>query len=294
MRREFQEVIVAAYAAMCLIWGTTWYGIRVSLEYVPPIAGAGLRFLLAGLALYAVAAWRGRLTPPARLPWKLVLVFAAFLFGLNYILTYTSETRLDSGLVSVLFGTMPFFVFALGALAGEQTTPLIWAGAVVAFAGVAVISLGGEVRGSPLYALGVIAAAASSAFANVYAKRHSGHDPLVTLPPAMLIAGVTMTVIGAFAQPVVWTRALSLPSLEAILYLALFGSGIAFFLNIWVIKHIPVWIVGLSSLIIPIIAVFVGAFAGGEHVTLREICGTLLVIGGVGIALLQWFRNAPA
>jgi probable blue pigment (indigoidine) exporter len=142
--------------------------------------------------------------------------------------------------------------------------------------------------------LGVIAAAASSAFANVYAKRHSGHDPLVTLPPAMLIAGVTMTVIGAFAQPVVWTRALSLPSLEAILYLALFGSGIAFFLNIWVIKHIPVWIVGLSSLIIPIIAVFVGAFAGGEHVTLREICGTLLVIGGVGIALLQWFRNAPA
>jgi drug/metabolite transporter (DMT)-like permease len=271
---------------MCLIWGTTWLGIKISLQYVPPIAGAGLRFIAAGLLMYAVAAATKKLVPPSRLPWKVVLVFAAFLFGANYILTYLAETRLESGLVSVLFGTLPFFVFAFGSLAGERTTPIVWVGAAIALGGVAAISLGGEVRGSPLYALAVIGAAASSAFANVYAKRHAHHDALLTLPPAMLMAGLAMEAIGVASEPVRWTLALSAPSLLTIFYLACFGSGIAFFLNIWVIQRIPVWIVGLSSLIIPVIALFVGAIAGGEHPGMRELLGSALVVAGIAVALV--------
>ncbi len=275
---------IAAYAGMCAIWGTTWLVIKISLQYLPPIAGAGLRFVLAGLLLYAVAALRGKLT--TRLPWKLVLVLATALFGLNYVLTYMAETRLDSGLVSVLFGTLPFFVFAFGALAHERTTPRIWFGAGIAFVGVAIISLGAQVQASPLFALAAIGAAASSAFANVYAKRHAHHDPLVTLPPAMLLAGVVMTAIGAGVEHVTWTRAFSLPSLGALLYLGWLGSGIAFFLNLWVLKRIAVWIVGLSSLIIPVIAVIVGVVAGGEQFTVREAGGSALVILGVAAALI--------
>ena len=269
---------------MCAIWGTTWLVIKISLQYLPPIAGAGLRFVLAGLLLYAVAALRGKLT--TRLPWKLVLVLATALFGLNYVLTYLAETRLDSGLVSVLFGTLPFFVFAFGALANERTTPRIWLGAGIAFVGVAIISLGAQVQASPLFALAAIGAAASSAFANVYAKRHAHHDPLVTLPPAMLLAGVVMTAIGAGVEHVTWTRAFSLPSLGALLYLGWLGSGIAFFLNLWVLKRIAVWIVGLSSLIIPVIAVIVGVVAGGEQFTAREAGGSALVILGIAAALI--------
>ncbi len=238
--------VVAAYAAMCAIWGTTWLVIKISLHYLPPVTGAGLRFVLAGLFLYAVAAMRGRRPVPARLPWKVVLVFALTLFGLNYVLTYVAETRLDSGLVSVLFGTLPFFVFAFGAIARERTTPRIWIGAAIAFAGVALVSLGAQVQASPLYALAAIAAAASSAFANVYAKRHAHHDALVTLPPAMLIAGIAMMIGGTLTEPVAWARAFSAPSIGALLYLALLGSGVAFFLNLWVLQRIAVWIVGLS------------------------------------------------
>src|SRR5579862_7992392 len=194
---ENRFAVVAAYAGMCAIWGTTWLAIKVSLQYVAPMTGVGLRFVVAGLALYLVAAVRGELRPMREVPWKLVGVFATFLFGLNYILTYTAETRLDSGLVAVLFGTLPFFIFGFGHyLAGERTNPRIWIGAVIAFAGVAVISLGGQVRGSPLFALAAIAAAAVSAFGSVYAKRHAENEPLLTLPPAMLIAGVAVGVLG--------------------------------------------------------------------------------------------------
>jgi drug/metabolite transporter (DMT)-like permease len=280
--------VIAAYAGMCAIWGTTWLGIKVALRYAPPITGAGIRFIVAGLVLYGVALIRGRLVAPRELPWKLIGVLAVMLFGLNYILTYTAETRLDSGLVAVLFGTLPFFVFGFAHwLAQERTSARTWIGAMVAFAGVAVISLGGAVSASPLYALAVIGAAASSAFANVYAKRHAHRDPLVTLPPSMALSGIALMLIGMLFERVAWSQVAALPSIAAILYLALFGSSIAFFLNLWVLQRIPAWVVGLSSLIIPVIAVVAGALLGGERFSIRELAGAALVVCGLLVALSQ-------
>lgn len=271
---------------MCAIWGTTWLGIKISLHYAPPITGAGLRFIIAGVAMYAVAAALRKTVPPREMPWKLIAVLAAFLFGLNYILTYTAETHISSGLTAVLFGVLPFFMFAMGHhLIGERTTRKTWLGALLAFAGVAVISLAAGMHGSVWYALAAVAAAFSSAFANVYAKRHAHNDPLVTLPPSMLIAGAAVAAIGFGAEHPDVQRAFSLPSWGALLYLALAGSGIAFFLNLWLLQRIAAWIVGLSSLIIPVIAVAVGVAFGGESFGPREVLGAALVIAGVWIAL---------
>lgn len=271
---------------MCAIWGTTWLGIKISLQYAPPITGAGLRFVIAGIAMFAAAAAARRTLPLREMPWKLILVLAAFLFGLNYILTYTAETHVSSGLTAVLFGVLPFFMFGMGHhLIGERTTLVTWLGAILAFGGVAVISLAADVHGSVWYALAAIAAAASSAFANVYAKRHAHNDPLVTLPPAMLIAGIVVGAIGFGAEHPDVHRAFSLPSWGALLYLALAGSGIAFFINLWLLQRIAAWIVGLSSLIIPVIAVAVGVVFGGEQFGARELIGAALVIAGVWVAL---------
>lgn len=277
-----------AYAGMCAIWGTTWLVIKVGLQYLPPVTGAGLRFILAGVFLYAIAALRRRAALPRSRQWKLVVVLAAFLFGLNYVLTYTAEVRLDSGLVAVLFGTLPFFVFGLGKLvAHERTTPRVWIGAVVAFGGVAIISLGGQVSASPLYALAAIGAAASAAFANLYYKRHSSDDPLVVLPPAMLLSGAVMALGGSAFERVHWTSAFASQSLAAVAYLAILGSGIAFFLNMYVLQRVPAWVVGLSALVIPVIAVAVGVAFGGEHFTACELFGSATVIAGIAVALSQ-------
>ncbi len=278
--------VVAAYALMCSIWGTTWLVIKISLQYLPPVAGAGVRFIVAGIAMYLIAAARGVLVPPRELPWKLVAVLAAFLFGLNYILTYTAETHVSSGLVAVLFGVLPFFVFGLGHyMIGEHTSPRTWIGAVIAFAGVAVISLAATISGSLWYALAAVGAALSSAYANVYAKRYAHYDPLVTLPPSMLLAGIVVTVIGFATEHPNVALGFSLPSWGALLYLALIGSGLAFFLNLWLLRHVAVWIVGLSSLIIPVIAVAVGVIFGGEQFGPRELLGAALVLIGVWISL---------
>lgn len=284
--RSTALLIVAAYALMCLIWGTTWFGIKVSLRYVPPVAGAGLRFIIAGLLMYGVAAFRGALLPLREMPWKLIAVLAALLFGLNYILTYTAETHVSSGLTAVLFGVLPFFMFGMGHfLLRERVSFATWIGALLAFGGVAAISLAAGVHGSVWYALAAVGAAASSAFANVYAKRHAHHDPLVTLPPSMLMAGAVVAAIGFLTERVDPARTFSLPSWGALLYLAIAGSGIAFFINLWLLQRVPAWIVGLSALIIPVIAVIVGVAFGGEHFGGREAIGAALVIVGVWIAV---------
>lgn len=283
--------IIGAYALMCAIWGTTWLGIKFGLATLPPITGVAGRFLLAGLFMYSVALVLGKIVPLRAMPWKLIVVLSATLFGLNYVLTYFSETGLSSGLVAVLFGTLPFFMFGLGHfMVDEKTTANTWIGAVLAFGGVAVISLAGNASGSIWYILATIGAALSSAFANVYAKRHSDVDPMVVLPPSMLLAGVVLAVAGLlYERPS--AAIFTIHALLPVLYLAIFGSGIAFFLNLWLLQRLDAGIVGLSALIIPVIAVFVGIAFGGEQFGARDLIGAALVMSGVWFALRRRSRQ---
>jgi drug/metabolite transporter (DMT)-like permease len=284
---------VVAYAIMCAIWGTTWLAIKVGLHYIPPITGVGVRFTIAAIVLFAVAGIRREILPLRELPWRLVIVMSTCLFGLNYILTYTAEERLASGLTAVLFGTLPFFTFLYGHyLVNERTTPRIWLGAAIALAGVAVIGLAGEMRGSIPYAFAILGASAVSGFGNVYAKRHSHHQPLSVLPPAMLLTGVVLTIVGSIFEHPDFARAIVPDSIGALLYLAVLGSAITFFINLWLLRRIEVWIVNMSALIIPVIAVFVGVLFGGEHVGLRELLGSGLVIIGMWFAVVR--RHEPA
>jgi putative membrane protein PagO len=282
---------VLGYAVMCAVWGTTWLAIKIGLQALPPITAVGLRFTIAALFLWAL----GRALPGPRgpaAPWHAILILAATLFGGNYALTYYAETGLASGLVAVLFGTLPFFVFGLGAaLLRERVGMATLAGAALAFAGVATISIGPEMHASLTFVLAAVGAAAISAFANIELKRFAASDPFRTLPPAMLLAGAVMTATGAAFEHPDWTRGTSPTSLFALLYLSVLGSGVAFYLNHWLLQRLNTWVVGLSALIIPVIAVAVGALFGGEAFGAKELAGAALVIAGIWLALRA--RHAP-
>ena len=284
--------IVVAYAVMSAIWGTTWLAIKVALSGFPPLGGAGVRFIIAGLMLYAAAPLLARRGSP-KPPLDLILVLAASLFGFNYALTYYSETHLASGLVAVVFGTMPFFVFGLGALIlGERVNLRTIAGAALALLGVVVISLtttGGEL----IYLFAALGATLLSSYGNVYLKRYADCDPFLTLPPAMLIAGAAQTAAGAILTPIDLRSALMPAPIVATLYLAIFGSGVAFYLNHWLLQRLPTWIVSIEALIVPVIAVAVGALFARETFGTRELIGAALVVAGVWIALAQREPDLP-
>ncbi len=293
MAIRFRDAVVpTVYAGMCLIWGTTWLAIKIGLHSVGPLTGVGLRFLIAGVLLFAVAVVRRELRPFGELPWKLIAVWAAFTFTCDYTLLYVAETHVDSGLTSVLFGTLPFFTFGFAhVLAGERVSPRVAVGSVGAFAGVAIISLGGGVHGSPLYALAAIGAAVAASFATAYTKRAPAVPPLSSLPYAMTIAGIGILTAGFVFERTDWHAALSPSSIGALLYLAVAGSGIAFFCMLWLLERLPAGTIGMSSLTFPVIAITVGVFFGGEHFTPRDLLGSALVIAGMAIALVPLKRG---
>jgi drug/metabolite transporter (DMT)-like permease len=215
----------------------------------------------------------------------LIVVLAVAFFGVNYDLTYYAEQHLASGLVAVLFGTMPFFIFALAALLlRERVGVRVIAGAVLALAGVATISLTGD-RGDAVAIAAALGATLLSAYANVVLKRDADADPLRTLPPAMLLAGAGNLIAGMLTERVDWHAALTPVPLLATLYMAVAGSAIAFYLNHWLLQRLSTGIVGLSALIIPVIAVIVGVTIAHEAFGLREIIGAALVVAGMALAL---------
>lgn len=284
--RASRLATVAAYATCVLIWGTTWLAIKVSLSGFSALTGAGFRFLAAGALLYALGPVFGVDVRRTKPPLHLILVLAVTLFGINYALTYVAETHLASGLVAVIFGTMPFFIFAFAhVMIGERAGRNTIVGAVLALGGVATISLVGDVRGDVLYVLAVLGASASSAYANVYLKRYADAEPLATLPPAMLLAGFVMAAYGIAFEGIDLNRALRPEPLGALAYLAVFGSAVAFYLNHWLLQRIDSGRMGLSALMIPVLAVIVGAVFGHEVFGVRDIVGALLVVGGVWLSM---------
>jgi drug/metabolite transporter (DMT)-like permease len=280
--------LIGAYAGCVLIWGTTWLGIKVSLTGFPAVTGAGIRFTLAAAFLYLLArALRGKARRPAA-PLHLVLVLAITMFGVNYALTYLAETHLSSGLVAVLFGTMPFFIFGFAHfMIGERADRNTLVGALLALGGVALISLVGNVRGDIAYVVAALVASASSGYANVYLKRFANAEPLATLPPAMLLAGLGMVAWGLAFEHTDWHRASAPAPLAALAYLAVCGSAVAFYLNHWLLQRIDSGVMGLSALMIPVLAVIVGAVFGHEVFGVRDILGALLVVGGVWLSMTR-------
>jgi drug/metabolite transporter (DMT)-like permease len=282
---------VLAYATVVLIWSTTWLAIKVNLASIPMLTGVGLRFVLAAAALYALGAALRPLhrTPEPSafrgVPLRLVAVLACGLFGANYVLVYLAETRLTSGLVAVLFGAMPFFIFAFGRLLlHERTTVRMPAGALLALAGVAAISLTGAQSGSLPYVAAALGASLLAAFATVYLKKHPPRDPFATLSLAMLLAGSLTTLVAIPVEGTAWVHAVGAASLAALAYLAVFGTSIAFLLNTWLLGRLPVGVVGLSALMIPPLALLIGVAFGHERFEARDLVGAALVVAGIRIA----------
>jgi drug/metabolite transporter (DMT)-like permease len=287
VRQPGRARLVGGFSLLVLIWGTTWAAIRIGLSGMPPFAGVSVRFAVAGALLLALArAARVRLggQPHERALWVANGVLS---FCLSYSIVYWSEQYIPTGLAAVLFATYPLFVAPLAHLVldGERLTPIAAAGLVLGFAGVAVIFsddlalLGGrQVRVASLV---MLASPLASALATVAIKRWgTGVHPLSLSAVPMLFAGVAMGVVSLVferGRPVV----LDGRSVGALLYLAVLGSAVTFTIYYWLLARVTATRVALTSYLIPIVALAVGAALLDEPLRPRLLAGSALILAGV-------------
>lgn len=293
---------VATFAALCLIWGTTWAVIRIGLEGIPPLTGVAARFAVASLLLLGLGRLLGVRLGTTRTERGLWLVNGLLAFSASYGVVYWAEQWIPSGLAAVLFATYPLMVAVLShfTLPGERMTPAGLSGIALGFGGVAVIYstdfslLGG--RQVFVASVVMLLSPAVSAVASVAVKRYGkGVHPLSLTAVPMGMTGVLMGTLAALferGRPI----SLNAVSVGALLYLAVFGSAVTFTLYYWLLSHYAATRLSLVAYVIPVVAVFIGTVFLDETLTARTLVGSALVVVGVAVTVQSYavVRPTPA
>lgn len=275
----------AAFAGMCLIWGTTFLAIRIGNEAIAPLWGATLRQIL-GAVLNLTVALAVRARWPKGSALGGIAAFGFLNLGVNFVLLYWAETTVPSGIAAIIYATMPLSTGLFSAWMGlhplERTKMLA---AIVGIVGVALI-FSGElgVGAPPLAMLGVLTGASCAAFSGVILKKLPPQSTFVVNGLGSAIGAlVCFTASTAAGEPHAMPRTFA--AWGPILYLAVAGNLGAYVLWAWLVSQWKVTSVSVGALIIPVIATIAGALVRAEAPAPLTYVGAALVLGGVAVAL---------
>jgi drug/metabolite transporter (DMT)-like permease len=288
-RRE-RKLALIAWLAVCLIWGTTYLGIRISLETMPPMLMAGLRWTIAGgvLALYMAARGEGFL-PLSEWPSAALLGFLMLVLGNGGVVW--AEVWVPSGLTAVVVASSPFWMSGVEALRsdGERMTWRTALGLVVGFSGIVLLVWpelvrgGGHGHGFLAGMLSLQLACLGWSIGSSYSKRHARHANVFTATAAQMLAGGAMMLFLGTVRGEWSALAFSPRTAAAFVYLTTVGAIGGFVAYTYALRHLQVSLVSLYAYINPIIAVALGIIVLGEPFTMRMAVAAALVFGGVAI-----------
>lgn len=288
----------AAWITVCLVWGTTYFAIRIALETVPVSLLAGLRWLAAGILLTLLLPVLGHRLPRPQ-TWGSLLVLGILMnMGGNGLVVWAQQF-VPSGLTAVLVAMVPFWLVLVefGFGGGERMTMRKAAGLLVGFSGIVLLvwpqlTFGGANGRSFVFGvLALQAACLSWALGTSYTKRRTiDASPLAAAAVQMIFAGILLTALGSLRGE--WTAlTFSMRSAGAMIYLVVIGSILGYTSYVYALKYLPVSTVSLYAYINPIIAVLLGTLLLAEPFTLRFAIAAALVFTGVAIVRTQ---RAPA
>jgi drug/metabolite transporter (DMT)-like permease len=280
------------FALPALIWGSTWYVIKFQIGVTDSLVSVGLRFALASTLLFLYIAFR-RL--PCRFHWRqhvFMVLQGTCLFGLNYWLIYLAEAHLTSGLVAVIFSQIVFANILLSfILLKAPLKPAVVFGALMGFAGIILI-FNREIRilnFSDKNFISMLLAFASVLFAsmgNILSARNQKHRmPIVQTNAFGMLYGSVAVLMLALLTGSSWVIDTRPQYIFSLLYLALFGSVIAFGAYLTVLGRIGPDRSGYFALVTPPIALLLSTFFEDYRWTWQAIMGVLLILAGMSLAL---------
>jgi drug/metabolite transporter (DMT)-like permease len=275
-----------AFAIIYFVWGSTYLAVRVGVREVPPFLLAAMRFLVAGLVLYAWTMARGERSPNGR-QWISAFLLAVLIFVLDYGLVFWAEQRVPSGLAAVMMATVPVFmaVSEIVFLRTQRLTVRLAVALLIGIGGVAaLVSHSLYLGGAPIDTAGAVAlivASISWSISSALTRKLPLPASKVMSSGVQMLAGGVLLVLTAASlgefrgfHPSTVSRGAWL----SLLYLIVAGSIVAFTAYVWLIHHESPTKVGTYAYVNPVVAVLVGYVWGGEALGLRTILGTLLVL----------------
>ncbi len=282
--------ILLAFFAIYVLWGSTFFAIRVAVETVPPLLAAGIRFTFAGLVLYGWSGACGGPHPTSR-EWRNLTVLGVLLFLIPYSGLFWAEKTVPSGIASLLVATIPISTALLQIFVFHKE-PFRWSllfSLGLGFAGVAVLAFDSGPRGANLAACVVLLLCSTSwALGTVIAKQAALPASKVTSSGVqMLLGGVLLLLFSLSAGE--WRPAphISPRAAIAIAYLAVAGSIVAFTAYLWLLGRMSATTVTSYAYVNPVVALLLGHFIGNEDLSLHTLTGAALVLAGVVLIVKQ-------
>jgi drug/metabolite transporter (DMT)-like permease len=276
---------------LCVVWGTTWIFIKLGLADLPPVSFAALRFSVACLLLFPLIKWQKIDLPKGGKIWSIIFVTGFLQFFFNYGLLFWGEQHITSGLAAVLQATIPAFGLVLARIyVGEQITGLKVFSIALGLLGVAVIfreqlSLNGQL--AFLGSLAVVVGAFGAAYASVLTKAKGlAQHPAGLVFAQMLVGHLPLWLVGFATEGSPLDFRWTWQAVICVVYLAVIGSIIAFWLYYWLLAKIDVTKAMMISLVTPLVAVFVGSFFG-EKLEIKTLFGGLLILTSVFLIIIR-------
>jgi len=290
--RPSRVLIILAFAAVYVIWGSTYLGIRFAIETLPPFLMAATRFLIAGGILFILAISNGaRIRQPVA-NWRRALIIGGLLLLCGNGGVTWAEKYVASGLAALFVATEPLWVVILNwALTHKRPNAKVLLGIMIGLAGVALLVSDGFGQGvgsgSKMSLIGggvVLLASLAWASGSVYSNRNpidastsmaSGMQMLAGGGLLLLLALVTGDLKRLNLEHASWT------SIGAFAYLTLFGSLVSFTAYSWLLNNVTLARAATYAYVNPVVAVLLGWSIAGEPLTLKMILGAAIIVGSV-------------
>lgn len=282
-------LLYTAFAAVYVIWGSTYLAIRVGVESFPPLLLAGWRHLTFGLLLYPFLRWKTGVRPTAA-HWRTAVISGCLLLFLGNGLVCVAEQTVPSGVTALLVATVSLWMVLVDWLRPGGTRPAVRvvAGLLLGFAGLALLvgpkDLGGSGRVSPVGVAILALASFAWACGSLYSK-HGGMptSPLLGAAMQSLSGGVALWIASFFSGE--WSNlhisAISVRSWMALGYLIVFGSMMGFTAYIYILKHSTATRVATYAFVNPVVALFLGWLILSEPITFRTILAAAVILTAV-------------
>lgn len=276
--------VVAALLAVYLVWGSTYFAIKLALPDYPPFLLTGTRMLIAGGIMLAWLAYKKTPLPKAN-QWRDLIILATVMTVLCNAFVNVAEQTVSSGVVAIGVAAMPLWAGLFAAMRGYHPNRMEWAGLVLGFLGVIWLNVGSELRVSTVGLLCVLAAPLGWAWGSMWSKGRDLPDSLALSAWQMAIGSVISLAIG-FSIGERFTHVPSLQATAAMLYLALFGSIVAYSAFVWLIKHVRPALATSYAYVNPPIALLLGVLLLNEPLNSHTLVAMTLIIVSIGIVTI--------
>ena len=289
--RPSRAQIIAAFASIYIIWGSTYLAIRYAVETIPPFIMGGTRFLVSGALLYAWARYRGA-AKPTKLHWRNAILAGAFLLlGGNGAVVW-AEQFVPSGLTALLVSILPFWLVIIEWVRPPRRRPVgaVLVGLVLGLIGIIVLvgpgNIGGQGDIRPLGALVLIFGSLSWAIGSFWSRdAELPNSGLLTTGMEMLGGGALLIIVGVLSGELAHfdVHHVSRASAVGLVYLITFGSLLGFTSYIWLLDKVSPAHLGTYAYVNPIVAVLLGWAIAGEVLSIRTAVAAAIVICAVAL-----------